>query len=139
MCHLLWRPSQYVMGASGIQRRRDALAPVRWRDSQIINVDFNSLLLELLEFVCGDTAHDRAILQRCKRDEIIAAEQALEIGIAWPRRAIGLHLVERLAEGRQHGFHQCHVVGRNWRMLNGTEIAMVRQPRFHLYRLLVVR
>jgi hypothetical protein len=47
---------------------------VRCRDSQIINVDLTAFLLELLEFVCGDAAHYRAILQRCKRDEIVAAE-----------------------------------------------------------------
>jgi hypothetical protein len=94
------------------QRRRDALPPVRCRDRQIVDVDLAALLLELVQLIRREAAHDLAPLQGGEGDEVVAAEQALEIGGAGPGPAIGLHLAEGLAEGRQHGLHQCDVGGR---------------------------
>src|SRR5262245_25597883 len=56
------------------QRCCDALAPVRCCDSEIVDVDLAALLLELLQLVGRDAAHNRAAFQRGKRDETVATE-----------------------------------------------------------------
>lgn len=57
------------------QGRGDALSAMRLRHGEVVNVDLAALLLEFLQVVSGQAAHDDAILQRGERDEVSGPEQ----------------------------------------------------------------
>src|SRR5690606_31968320 len=88
------------------QRRGNTLATVRLQHGQVIEVDLAALLLELRQLVGGETAHHHTVPHRRQRNEVVAAEQPLEMGIPGRRLAEGIHFFEGLTERDQERAHQ---------------------------------
>src|SRR6266849_1493991 len=79
---------------------------------KIVDVDLAALPLELFQLVGRDSSYDLTVLQRSERNEVIGAEQSFKIVRTGLLPAVGLHLVESIAESRQQRFHQRLIVAR---------------------------
>ena len=88
------------------QRGGNALAPMRSRHGQVVDVDLASLLLELGQHVGHEAADDGPSLRRRERDEGLAAEKALQIRRGGRLADVGGCVAEGRAEEVQHGSHR---------------------------------
>ncbi len=59
-----------------------------------------ALLLELFQLVGRDAADDLTAYQRSERDEVVTAEQSLEIRCIRSVPTIGVHFIEDFTESR---------------------------------------
>ncbi len=90
-----------------ISPRRDAPAPVRFGDGEVVDVDLAARLFELLELVRRQPADDHVAVQRRERDEVGFAEEPPQVVVTRDGALVRVRIVERRAEdGEQLPHHR---------------------------------
>jgi len=79
-------------------------------NSQIVDVDLTTLLLELPQLIGGESTEHLTVLQCRKSDKVVASEKPSEIAGARSSRFVRLALTEGFSKRRQQVFHKSNVI-----------------------------
>src|SRR5687768_8915138 len=93
------------------QRRRDSLAPLRFGDREVVDVDLGALLLELAQLVRRKASDDFSSDQRHEREEGVVAEQSRAVARARSSCPVRVRLSECFSEDREQVLQERDVVG----------------------------
>jgi len=70
------------------ERGRDTAPALRGIDGEVIDVELASCLLELRQHIAGEATDNRIARERGDRDERVAREQRLEVGVVGLSRGV---------------------------------------------------
>jgi hypothetical protein len=87
------------------------LAAERLSNSKIVDVNFTSVLFELVQLVGDHTSYDPIVSRRAYRNKVRHFEKLSEVDVVWWITEIGIYFHERSSE-HDNEFPHCRDVGR---------------------------